>query len=165
MIIKITNYPVGVHELILEKSVHELQLGEPFIDKMKLICMMDKSEHQIILNCNLTIIAELVCDRCNEKYKTELNSKFSLIYFFDKKETTDDSNVFYISANDDKINITNDVIDYANLSVPMKKLCREDCKGLCPNCGTNLNVNMCNCKYEEMDPVWEPLLKLRNKLK
>jgi uncharacterized protein len=164
MIIKITNYPVGVHELFFEKKTYELQLGEPFIDNVKLICMMDKSTHQIILNCNLTIIAELVCDRCNEKFKTELNSKFSLVYLFDKKEAAEDLNVFYISPNDDKIDITNDVIDYANLSIPMKKLCSETCKGLSTNCGTNLNIGNCNCEQNELDPTWEPLLKLKNKL-
>ncbi len=164
MIIKITNYPVGVHKLFFEKSVNELQLGEPFIDNVKLVCMMDKSTHQIILNCNLTIIAELVCDRCNEKYKTELNSNFSLVYLFDKKETTDNINVFYLSPNDDKINIADDVIDYANLSIPMKKLCSEDCKGLCTICGMNFNLSKCNCENKKMDPAWVPLMKLRNKL-
>lgn len=164
MIIKITNYPVGTHELVFEKSIKELQLDEPFIDKLNLICKMDKSPHQIILKCNLTINVKLNCDRCSEDYKAELKSNFSLIYLFDRNDVGDETNVFYLSPNDDKIDITNDVIDYANLSIPMKKLCNENCKGLCVSCGTNLNYNKCNCKNIEVDPTWEPLLKLKDKL-
>lgn len=164
MIIKITNYPVGIHELVFEKSAKELQLGEPFIDKLNLECKMDKSQHQIILNCNLTINVELNCDRCSEDFKTELKSKFSLIYMYNKNDVGDETNVFYLSPNDDKIDITADIIDYANLSIPMKKLCDEDCKGLCSSCGTNLNYNKCTCENKKVDPNWEPLLKLKDKL-
>jgi len=46
----------------------------------------------------------------------------------------------------------------------MKKLCKEDCKGLCPRCGKNLNEDNCICTEKEIDPRWEPLEKLRNKL-
>ncbi|MBK7106801.1 MAG: DUF177 domain-containing protein [Ignavibacteriae bacterium] len=164
MIIKITNFPVGVHKIEFEKSISELQLGEPFIDKLNLICMMDKSIHQIILNCNLTIPAQFICDRCNSEYKTKLISDFSLVYIFDNKENIDDTNVFFISSKEDKIDITNDIIDYAKLTIPLKKLCNEDCKGLCFSCGVNLNLEKCNCKSETADPTWEPLLKLKNKL-
>ncbi len=46
----------------------------------------------------------------------------------------------------------------------MKKLCSEDCAGLCTKCGSNLNKNKCNCSEELKNPVWEPLLKLKDKL-
>lgn len=164
MIIKITNYLVGVHKVEFEKSVSELKLGEPFVDKLNLDCTMDKSVHQIILNCNLSIFAQFNCDRCNSEYKTQLKSIFSLVYLFEKKELTDNANVYFISAKEDKIDITNDVIDYANLTIPLKKLCSEDCKGLCYRCGTNLNTGSCNCKIEKTEPEWEPLLKLKDKL-
>ncbi len=65
MIIKITNLPVGIHAFSFEKTVKELQLGEPFINKLILDCSLDKSSHQIVVNCNLTISAKLFCDRCN----------------------------------------------------------------------------------------------------
>jgi uncharacterized protein len=45
----------------------------------------------------------------------------------------------------------------------MKKLCSEDCKGLCPSCGKNLNDGPCNCAEEIIDPRWELLQKLKTK--
>jgi uncharacterized protein len=74
--------------------------------------------------------------------------------------------VVYLHPETDKINIGEDVRDYALLALPMKKLCSEDCKGLCPKCGKNLNDGSCNCKDEKIDSRWEPLqkLKLKNNL-
>lgn len=50
------------------------------------------------------------------------------------------------------------------LSLPMKPLCSQDCKGLCPRCGVNLNRQSCQCHLEEVDPRWEPLKALKNGL-
>ena len=49
------------------------------------------------------------------------------------------------------------------LAVPMKNLCSEDCKGLCPKCGKNLNEGLCNCNEENIDPRWETIQKLKSK--
>lgn len=46
------------------------------------------------------------------------------------------------------------------LSFPTKVLCKEDCKGLCPQCGQDLNSGNCNCPAREMDPRWLVLKKL-----
>ncbi|RKY75804.1 DUF177 domain-containing protein, partial [candidate division KSB1 bacterium] len=43
------------------------------------------------------------------------------------------------------------------LEVPAKKLCMEDCKGLCPVCGKNLNTGSCSCVKDEIDPRWQGL--------
>jgi uncharacterized protein len=48
------------------------------------------------------------------------------------------------------------------MAVPMKPLCREDCRGLCPTCGEDLNVTACGCAAEAADPRWEALRLLRN---
>ena len=45
------------------------------------------------------------------------------------------------------------------LSLPYAPLCREDCKGLCPTCGTNLNESTCNCTPSKTDSRWDALLK------
>jgi uncharacterized protein len=47
------------------------------------------------------------------------------------------------------------------LSLPMKPLCRQDCRGLCTVCGTNLNRETCDCKRDWEDPRLDVLRKLR----
>jgi len=50
------------------------------------------------------------------------------------------------------------------LAMPLKTLCREDCKGLCPHCGRNLNVETCECTQAVEDARWSALKDLRDKL-
>ena len=46
------------------------------------------------------------------------------------------------------------------LAVPTRMLCREDCKGICPECGTDLNKGECACKKDDIDPRWAALKNL-----
>jgi uncharacterized protein len=50
------------------------------------------------------------------------------------------------------------------LALPMKPLCTVDCKGLCPTCGTNLNLKSCNCPKENFNPNLEALLEIKRRL-
>jgi uncharacterized protein len=51
------------------------------------------------------------------------------------------------------------------LAVPLRAICREDCKGLCPQCGRNRNLEPCNCSNQTQDPRWAALEDIKNKLK
>jgi len=57
------------------------------------------------------------------------------------------------------LDLTEAVRQNALLAIPMKPLCREDCAGLCPECGHNLNQGACGCLSQRMDPRWAELSK------
>ena len=57
----------------------------------------------------------------------------------------------------DRIDLEDIILYEIKLSIPMKVLCKEDCKGLCPNCGQNLNEAACSCNLKEPDPRWDAL--------
>jgi uncharacterized protein len=50
------------------------------------------------------------------------------------------------------------------VSIPIAPICSDECRGLCPRCGKNLNEGPCCCSDEEIDPRWEPLKALLNRL-
>ena len=50
------------------------------------------------------------------------------------------------------------------LALPLRAVCREDCKGLCPHCGKNLNLEQCNCAEPLEDPRWSVLKDLKEQL-
>jgi uncharacterized protein len=77
---------------------------------------------------------------------------------------SESDNITYISSEADVIDISNDVRDFSILAVPMKKLCSDNCKGLCSKCGQNLNEGDCQCSKDETDIRWLPLMELKNKL-
>ncbi|MDQ7816013.1 MAG: DUF177 domain-containing protein [Melioribacteraceae bacterium] len=163
MIIKYTNFSDGIHLINFEEPVEKLGLENLFFGNVIVDCRMDKSQHQIVLNCEATVNFKMICDRCNSESDTKLKSNFLLSYLFSKgPQESDDYNVKFLTADEDKINISKDVYEYTELTIPMKKLCREDCKGLCPVCGKNLNQITCDCHIEKHSDIWEPLKKLKS---
>jgi len=166
MIIKYTNYTDGIHDFEFNEDARTVGLAEPLFGNVNLLVRMDRSHSQIVLNCTLTLNAKFECDRCDEEFTAELKNDFKLIYLFGSDPGESKAvNLYYLTPEEDKIDLRPDVVDYAALSVPMKRLCKEDCRGLCPNCGANLNKEACNCTKEKVNPVWAPLLKLKNKSK
>jgi len=119
MIIKFKNFTDGIHHLTFDETVKSLDLGEPFFNGVKLDVKMDKSNHQIILDCDLNVKAKLDCDRCLDEYESEFESSFVLTYIIGNEEPGEDENdnLYYISPEDDKINLKKDVFDFAKLSM------------------------------------------------
>ena len=101
---------------------------------------------------------ELACSRCLELYRMPVASDFDLHYVphaensgEDEKEVEEDdlSTAFY---ENDEIDLGQLMMEQFQLALPMKPLCRPDCKGLCPSCGTNLNTGTCDCNARWEDP-------------
>jgi uncharacterized protein len=62
------------------------------------------------------------------------------------------------------LNIGDILHEQVLLALPMKPLCKVDCKGLCPTCGTNLNVKSCDCPKEQFNPNLDALIELKRRL-
>jgi len=165
MIIKIAGLSDGINFLEFEGQVNELKLDEPFRDNYSLKLNLDKSHHQLILSASLTLGASFSCDRCGVEFSEPVTADFKLVYLFGvTPEDTPDTELLYLPFDADKINIAKEVYDFALLSLPMKKLCKEDCAGLCPRCHANLNTGQCVCTEAEVKPQWEALQELKNKI-
>jgi uncharacterized protein len=165
MIIKISNLSEGEHDFVFEDKIDVLDLEKPFYGKYKSFVILNKLHDQLILTVKSDFKVKFECDRCGTEYKSSLKSEYKMIYLMNEvPEETDSLNVNYLSRDADKIDITSDVQEFALLSVPMKRLCTENCKGLCYSCGKDLNKEECNCSAEEIDPRWKPLMNLKDKL-
>ncbi len=165
MIIKISNLTVGEHDFVFEDIVDVLGLDKPFYGKFKSSVILNKLHDQLILSASSNFKVNYECDRCGSEFKTSLRSDYKMIYLMNEApEETESLNVSYLNRDVDKIDITSDVREFALLSIPMKKLCKEDCKGLCYRCGKDLNKEKCSCNAEEIDPRWKPLVNLKDKL-
>lgn len=166
MIIKIAGLSDGLNFFEFEGLVKELKLDEPFRDNYSLKLTLDKSHSQLILSASLYLKANFSCDRCGVEFTDTLTTDFKLVYLFGvAPEDTPDTEVLYLPFEADKINIAKEVYDFALLSLPMKKLCKDDCAGICPRCHVNLNSEPCVCKEDDVKPQWEALRQLKNKYK
>jgi len=128
-----------------------------------------KDKDQFRLDGRVETTLELPCSRCLEPFRWPVNSVFDLRYQPrtpasakpDREIEEDDfTTAFY---ENDEIDLVQMMREQFYLAVPMKPLCRPDCQGLCPQCGTNLNRGTCTCKPNWDDPRLAPLKSLRVK--
>lgn len=87
------------------------------------------------------------CDRCLSLFEKEIKTDFR--YILVKSLNEDSDNDEYIVTEGDSLDLDEIVISDGLLQIPMKLLCKEDCKGLCMYCGANLNYGNCGCKAEK----------------
>jgi len=165
MKIKISGLNNGTYTYDFEGNIRDTDLEEPFCDKYKTKVVLNKFDDQIILEVSTITGAQFNCDRCSVDFERNVESNYKMVYLFmNEVDSKQKSDVTYLSADTINIDIAADVRDYLILSVPMKKLCKEDCKGLCYRCGTDLNKSTCDCTKDETDDRWNKLLELKNKL-
>ena len=96
------------------------------------------------------------CSRCGQIVEAEL--KAELFESVDSDFSGIDDECIVVSGN--VIDISGSIDACIFGSIPMQPLCREDCKGLCPVCGIDLNKNECNCETEVYDPRFAIFRKL-----
>ncbi len=102
---------------------------------------------------------KLTCSRCLKPFDYIFDVLFREIYTPVQGEGGEEAVLF----TGDVIDVTPEVLKSIILVLPMKAICREECQGLCPQCGRNLNEGRCNCEKEHIDPRLSVLKKLLNK--
>jgi uncharacterized protein len=124
-------------------------------------------EGQIRLYGSLHTRLEMVCARCLETVLEEVNREFDLYYrpmvSIAREEEfhlkTDDTEIGFFEG--DGLFLTDVMAEQVILALPMKVICRSDCRGLCPHCGANLNSEECRCETHTADPRMAPLARLK----
>lgn len=122
-----------------------------------------RTDRGVLVQGTLHTEVELTCSRCLGSFGLPLTLNIEEEYF----PTTDISNgapqplpeesgCFTIDEHH-IIDLTEAIRQYVLLATPMKPLCGEDCAGLCPVCGHNLNQGACNCPPRRIDPRWAKL--------
>lgn len=159
--INISNLSEGAHHRSLRASPEEIGLDSRFTKEVTVEATLEKTGRQLYLQVEFKTGGAFTCDRCLEEFEREVSSTYSLVYMTDDGSGVEgDEEVQLISADTNYIDLGEDVRQFALLSLPQKMLCREDCAGLCPTCGTNRNRSKCDCTHEDVDSRWTVLQKL-----
>ncbi|MDY0234437.1 MAG: DUF177 domain-containing protein [Gudongella sp.] len=132
------------------------------IHPLTLVGEIYKADKDLILTIKGSYLYKSICDRC--LIKTEKNINFKSSAKLEKKgtENTEDiddaEDIIYYS--DTKVNLLEYVWNQILSSLPMKNLCNENCKGLCPVCGIDLNKDDCKCEIETGNLQFQKLREL-----
>jgi DUF177 domain-containing protein len=113
---------------------------------------------------------EVSCARCLEPVEIPVTRSFDLLYRpMESDKGSDevamheaDTEIGYYDG--ESMELEDSLREQVLLAVPIKSLCRFDCKGLCPTCGVNRNQQLCDCSQARPDPRWAALGELRSKM-
>ena len=113
-------------------------------------------------------VLELACSRCLEPFELPVDAEFDIRYLPQSENTgeereVEDDDLAVAFYRDEAIDLGQLLEEQFYLALPMKPLCRDECKGLCPNCGVNLNVETCDCQVRWEDPRLAGLKALMNR--
>lgn len=153
----------GVYSFDFEANLEALELAghDSFMRPVGVKSTVEKSEGSILVTSRVVARLSLECDNCLKDFESELKDDFQLLYTTDKLlASSDDEMVRLISDSTHEIDLTEGVRDSLLLAMPMKITCSQDCKGLCPQCGQDLNIADCSCQPDRIDPRWDALKKL-----
>ncbi|MGE0362044.1 MAG: DUF177 domain-containing protein [Vicinamibacterales bacterium] len=130
--------------------------GFRVVSPARLSAVLHKDKDRYRLVGSLSTRLEVPCSRCLEPFAVPVDGAFDYRYLpqalagdRDEDADRDPSTTFY---RDEQIDLGELVREQCYLALPMKPLCRPDCQGLCPNCGTNLNYERCSCETRWVDP-------------
>lgn len=100
---------------------------------------------------SVTSAVQLSCSRCLAEYELPLSTNFTIFYTksaggeLDEEVELSDEELISVSYDGEEINLDFEIAEQVMMEVPFKPLCSESCRGLCPQCGTDLNEGECGC--------------------
>jgi uncharacterized protein len=109
----------------------------------------------------LTGMIEVACRRCLEPVRVAVKDEAHALFAEDGDDEADDPDVYVIPSHAHSVDIRPAVREQWLLIVPGFAVCREECRGLCPSCGADLNANPCNCDPAATDGRWDALRAAR----
>jgi len=169
-VLDIEDRETKVHQIVfnaadLSWEVEDVNFIHPISGAVKLF----RQNTQIYVTAQLKTEIEIECGKCLEEFETTLNASLEVQY-----RTTSDSEkagwldedvgVKYYTG--EHINIVEDIYQAMMVEMPLWPICSEDCRGLCQQCGHNLNLGDCHCqKLAPKSPKFAVLQELLNRTK
>lgn len=150
-------------ETILEPEV--VKVGEdtyPCLEPWKVKGeLVNVSGEAILFEGSVSTSIQMRCARCNEPVIVPIDVTIHQRFIKEGSENDVPEEDFdYLIIENDRVDLDDTILYEVQLGVPMRVFCKEDCKGLCPICGKNLNVDSCNCQEDDSDPRWDALKDL-----
>ena len=148
----------------LDLREHDLELTEP----LNVNGVISQIREIIRVQGKLRARALRPCDRCLTEVDIAVDDDFELFYEPNETEvgSTSETEIkgrdLQVSVYEgDALDLDQLVIEQLALNVPTRVLCKDDCRGLCDQCGTDLNQSTCSCE-QPVDPRWQILVDLKN---
>lgn len=137
------------------------------LDEIHITCNIRKLQQSVFVSGAIDTVIHLPCSRCLETALLPVSTPFRYTLVPAAPEESreevelSEEDLEYGYYEGETVDCDPLIYEQIVLQIPMKVLCTEDCRGLCPDCGTNLNLEACNCLSERVDERLAVLKKLK----
>ncbi|MFC1562423.1 DUF177 domain-containing protein [candidate division KSB1 bacterium] len=165
MIIKLRQLSEGTHVFEGTDDIESVGLDrEIFFGNVSTKVIIDKRGQNYYIKILSNVAGNFICDRCLDEFSKVIICESKIVYTEDKSlidSAEDEDDIKYLRPVDTEVDLSENIRQFILLSVPMKVLCSDECKGLCPRCWKNLNFDKCECRDKLQDNRWEKLKNLK----
>lgn len=153
-------YKVDISDII---DIERIEIGKrtlEVVEPIKVEGQVYKTDDGNVVHVNITCVYKENCDRCLKEFTDKIETVLSgrLIEKSRKKTKQDDEILIYHEG--ENVYLEEPVMSTIILSLPMKSLCKDGCKGLCQTCGIDQNKEECDCEDNNGDPRLAKLKEL-----
>ena len=161
-------------ELVIERDeLDRDEVSDPVRVRVNLEAFKGDSAGEYVVEGEFEASSKLICSRCLEAFSFAEGSEFAVRYVprtsvpdgVEEDLEIDHGGLDIGYYDERRLPVTEVVAEQVQLAIPMKALCKGDCRGLCPECGTDLNEGNCSCERESIDDRWRGLEEIRKNLK
>ena len=181
LLLELKSLRAGPNRFKLDLAPEDLELGDikgaEVVGRLRGELVAVKGANAVEVKITLTWTFKLVCSRCLDEFEREFTEEAKLTLRrgkprLKKELALSDEDIETVYFEGEEVDLAPFVREMVVLAIPMKPLCRPDCKGLCPICGANWNRETCEHReaFEKgggekpPDPRWAKLLELKGKL-
>lgn len=115
----------------------------------------------VVVRGRVTGTFSMECRRCLDPVAVETDEELARLYREGDERVEEESEEVLTLPPGPELDLKEPVRETVLLAAPRYVYCRDECQGLCPQCGTNLNVSTCECAVDEADERWAPLRRLK----
>lgn len=141
----------------MDFSAEEVYDAFPFVEPVVISGSVENQDSVVVLRYRAEVVYKRECDRCLEMAETRYSLDFEHIL---TATITEDESEDLVFIPDFRLDFGEMAREDIILEMPTKHLCKQECKGLCPKCGCNLNHSQCGCEMSEPDPRLAALREL-----
>lgn len=140
------NCSVDSEYIDYKHSLFTIKNNKPF----ELIVVNVDAKH-LNISCNTSLDVVIPCDRCLEDVDCSFDISIDKSFKINDGIITEEDDDFSF-INEGELDVDRLLFDEILVDWPSKVLCKNDCKGICPKCGANLNTSPCDCERNVIDP-------------
>ncbi len=143
--------------------------GYRLVEPLAFVGQATRATDDIYLEGRLTGVVESECSRCLKSFSMPVDLVLEGVYVLQKERQGKESDVLELDSNlsyydGESLDLLQETKDLLLVNLPIKPVCRPDCRGLCPQCGTDLNEDPCTCEQSKGPSPFDKLKDLKAKL-